>query len=44
MMRIVESAKIKPVVDKVFTFDKAVEAFEHLEKHLFMGKVVVRVS
>ncbi|KAL1753451.1 hypothetical protein FB107DRAFT_217683 [Schizophyllum commune] len=44
MMRIVDSAKIKPVVDTVFTFDKAVEAFEHLEKHLFMGKVVVRVS
>ncbi|KAL1745677.1 chaperonin 10-like protein [Schizophyllum fasciatum] len=44
MMRIVDVAKIKPVVDKIFSFDKAVEAFEHLEKQLFLGKVVVRVS
>ncbi|TRM70203.1 hypothetical protein BD626DRAFT_563871 [Schizophyllum amplum] len=43
MMRIVDFAKIKPVVDKVFPYEKAVEAFDHLESHLFMGKVVVQV-
>ena len=35
---------IKPVVDKVFAFDDAPEAYRHLESGKHFGKVVIRVG
>ena len=44
MMRFYEAKKIKPVVDKVFPFDEAKEAFQYLYGGGHFGKVVIRVS
>lgn len=38
-----DAHKIKPVIDRVYGFDEAVQAFEHLARGPF-GKVVIRVS
>jgi NADPH:quinone reductase-like Zn-dependent oxidoreductase len=35
--------KIKPVIDRVYRFDEAVQAFKHLAGGPF-GKVVIRIS
>ncbi|PFH50215.1 hypothetical protein AMATHDRAFT_48118, partial [Amanita thiersii Skay4041] len=34
----------RPVVDKVFPFEKAVSAYEHLESQTHVGKVVIQVA
>ena len=34
--------KIKPVIDRVFPFEEALEAFRYLEKGAHVGKVCVR--
>ena len=34
---------IKPVIDKVYTFEQAVQAYEHLARGPF-GKVVIKVA
>lgn len=39
-----EANNIKPIVDKVFPFEKALEAFEYLESQKHFGKVVIKVS
>ncbi|PIL33945.1 hypothetical protein GSI_03653 [Ganoderma sinense ZZ0214-1] len=44
MNRLIEAVKLKPVVDKVFDFEHAVEAYEYQEKQQHVGKVVVRVA
>jgi NADPH:quinone reductase-like Zn-dependent oxidoreductase len=36
--------RIKPVIDKVFPFDQAKDAFAHAMSGDFMGKVVIAVS
>jgi NADPH:quinone reductase-like Zn-dependent oxidoreductase len=38
----VVSKRIAPVVDKVFPFDKAVEAYQYLASGQHFGKVVIR--
>jgi NADPH:quinone reductase-like Zn-dependent oxidoreductase len=43
MNRAIEVNKIKPVVDKVFPFDKAVDAFRCQASGDFVGKVVITV-
>jgi NADPH:quinone reductase-like Zn-dependent oxidoreductase len=43
MNRSIEVNKIKPVVDKVFPFDKAADAFRALAAGDFFGKVVITV-
>jgi NADPH:quinone reductase-like Zn-dependent oxidoreductase len=43
MNRAIDINKIKPVVDKVFPFDKAADAFRHQSSGDFMGKVVITV-
>ncbi len=35
---------IKPVIDRVFTFDEAKAAYQHLAAAGHFGKVVIRVS
>jgi len=34
---------IRPVIDKVYAFEEAVQAYEHLARGAF-GKVVIKVS
>ncbi len=40
--RAVAATGLKPVIDRVFTFDQAKEAFSHLESGAHLGKVVIR--
>ena len=37
-------ARIKPMIDRVFDFEDAREAFVHLESGSHFGKVVVRCA
>ncbi len=34
----------RPVIDKVFPFDQAIDAYAHLESQAHVGKVVIKVS
>lgn len=43
MNRAIEVNDIKPVVDKVFTFDKALDAFKYHQSQAHFGKVVITV-
>ena len=38
------AAKVRPVVDKVFAFEDAPKAFEHLASGTHFGKVVIRIA
>jgi len=42
--KILTTGKIRPVIDKVFSFDQAKEALAYLEKGRAKGKVVVRMT
>jgi len=42
LSRAVEASGLKPVIDRVFAFDEAREAFSHLESGSHFGKVVIR--
>lgn len=42
--RAIELAKLEPVIDKVFAFEDASAAFEHLENGSHFGKVVIKVG
>jgi NADPH:quinone reductase-like Zn-dependent oxidoreductase len=42
MVRAIEVAKLKPVIDKVFEFDGAREAMKYMESGAHFGKVVIR--
>lgn len=44
LIRFVDFAAIKPVVDRVFPFDEAIQAYEHLESGRHFGKVVIQVA
>ncbi|KZS99981.1 NAD(P)-binding protein [Laetiporus sulphureus 93-53] len=44
MNRLISANGIKPIVDKVFSFEDAIAAYEHLESQKHVGKVVIRVS
>lgn len=46
MNRLIEAnpEKTIPVIDKVFPFDKAIEAYAHLESQKHVGKVVIQVA
>ena len=44
MNRAIALAKLKPVVDRVFPFDQAPEAYKHLESGSHFGKVVIKVG
>lgn len=43
MNRAFNQLNINPVIDQVYTFEKAVEAYEHLAQGAF-GKIVIKVS
>jgi NADPH:quinone reductase-like Zn-dependent oxidoreductase len=40
----IAKASLHPVVDKVFNFDQAIEAFAHMESGSHFGKIVIRVA
>lgn len=44
MLQFYDQHKIKPVVDRVFPFDQAKEAFKYLYSGGHFGKVVIRVK
>jgi NADPH:quinone reductase-like Zn-dependent oxidoreductase len=44
VMRFAEVTQLKPVVDRVFTFDQAREAYRHMESGTHFGKVVIAVN
>ena len=44
MNRLINAQKIVPIVDKVFEFEEAKEAYKYLESQKHVGKVVIRVS
>jgi alcohol dehydrogenase len=41
---VIEAGKVKPVIDRVFAFDEAIEALQYLEAGRAKGKVVVAVG
>lgn len=43
MTRLISAQRIKPIVDRVFDFEQAVEAYQYLEDQKHVGKVVIRV-
>jgi NADPH:quinone reductase-like Zn-dependent oxidoreductase len=43
MSRAFEQLQIKPVIDTVYSFDQAIEAYEHLYRGAF-GKIVIKVA
>jgi len=43
MNRLFEAKQIKPVIDKVFSFEEAPQAYAHLQSQKHVGKVVIRV-
>lgn len=40
----IEDDKIKPIVDKVYLFSEAIDAFEHLATGRAKGKIVIKIS
>jgi NADPH:quinone reductase-like Zn-dependent oxidoreductase len=38
------TASLHPVVDKIFDFDQAAEAFAHMESASHFGKIVIRIN
>ena len=44
VMRFVEVADLKPVVDRVFPFDQAQEAYRYMESGEHFGKIVIAVA
>ncbi len=39
-----ESSRLHPWLDRVFSFDRSVEAFKYLESQKHIGKVIIKVS
>jgi len=44
MIRVIVRHRLRPVIDRVFAFEEAPAAFEHLQSQAHFGKVVVRVA
>jgi alcohol dehydrogenase len=42
LTRAVAATGLKPIIDRVFAFDEARDAFRHLESGAHLGKVVIR--
>jgi D-arabinose 1-dehydrogenase-like Zn-dependent alcohol dehydrogenase len=43
LVRFVAASKIAPVIDRVFHFDDAQEAYVHLDAQRHLGKVVIEI-
>ncbi|MET0272210.1 MAG: NAD(P)-dependent alcohol dehydrogenase [Phenylobacterium sp.] len=44
LSRAVAASGLRPIIDRVFAFDEAREAFSHMERGAHLGKIVIRVS
>jgi NADPH:quinone reductase-like Zn-dependent oxidoreductase len=44
MNRLIAASGLRPVIDKVFAFDQAADAYRHLQSAKHFGKVVIRVG
>ncbi|OCH92534.1 NAD-P-binding protein [Obba rivulosa] len=44
MNRLIAASGLRPVVDKVFSFEEARKAYEYLDSQKHVGKVVIKVS
>eukprot|EP01113_Clastostelium_recurvatum_P010094 TRINITY_DN1494_c0_g1_i5.p1 TRINITY_DN1494_c0_g1~~TRINITY_DN1494_c0_g1_i5.p1 ORF type:complete len:344 (-),score=87.34 TRINITY_DN1494_c0_g1_i5:53-1084(-) len=44
MNRAIEANNIKPVVDKVFSFKEAKDAFKHMKDGSYIGKIVIAID
>jgi len=44
MNRLINAVQLKPVVDKVFPFENAQDAYDHLQSQAHVGKVVIKVA
>ncbi len=44
MNRAIDLHKLKPVIDRVFPFEEAIQAYKHLESGSHFGKIVIKVG
>ena len=44
MNRFIAQHKIRPVVDRVFSFEQAAEAYEFMDNGSYMGKIVIKLE
>ena len=44
MNKLISAVNLKPIVDKVFSFEEAREAYEYQASQKHVGKVVIKVS
>jgi NADPH:quinone reductase-like Zn-dependent oxidoreductase len=44
MNAFISEHEIRPLIDRVFEFDEAPAAYEHMENGDFMGKIVIRIQ
>jgi len=44
MNRLIATREIRPVVDKIFTFDQTIDAYSYLESQKHVGKVVIKIA
>lgn len=44
LTRFVTRARIQPVIDRVFSFDRAPEAYAYLESGNHFGKIVIELG
>jgi NADPH:quinone reductase-like Zn-dependent oxidoreductase len=44
MNRAISAHRIEPVIDRVFKFDEAADAYRHLKSQTHLGKVVIRIT
>ena len=40
----IEDEKIKPIIDKVYSFSESIDAFTHLASGRAKGKIVIKIS
>jgi len=43
MNAVIDKALLRPVIDRVFDFDQAREAFLHMQSASHFGKIVIRL-
>jgi alcohol dehydrogenase len=41
LLRAIQQSELRPIVDKVFSFDQAIDAWKYFERRSFFGKVVI---
>jgi NADPH:quinone reductase-like Zn-dependent oxidoreductase len=44
MNRFIEAQALQPIIDRVFPFDQAAEAYDYLESARHFGKIVIKIT